>query len=199
MLTCLMSRTVDEKRPGELRDAIVHYLVKNGLTGLSLRPLAKALGCTPRVLLYHFGSKEKMVIEVLAQVRERQRTAFDQVEAPSFAEACLRVWERMSAPDSEPLFRLFFETYGVALRSPKIYRAFLHDTVEDWLQNIAEPLCREGWNLFEARAFATVVLAGLRGFMLDFCTTHDRNRLDHAVGLWLRGLDSMLPTDQKAL
>ena len=116
MLVCLMSRTVDEKRPGELRDAIVHYLVKNGLTGLSLRPLAKALGCTPRVLLYHFGSKEKMVIEVLAQVRERQRASYDQVEAPSFGEACLKIWERMSAPDSEPLFRLFFETYGMALR-----------------------------------------------------------------------------------
>ena len=199
MLVCLMSRTVDEKRPGELRDAIVHYLVKNGLTGLSLRPLAKALGCTPRVLLYHFGSKEKMVIEVLAQVRERQRASYDQVEAPTFGEACLKIWERMSAPDSEPLFRLFFETYGMALRFPKTYRAFLHDTIEDWLQNIAEPLCREGWSPREARAFATIVLAGLRGFMLDFCTTHDRNRLDHAVSLWLRGLDSMQPADRKAL
>lgn len=189
---------MDEKRPGELRDAIVQYLIKNGLTGLSLRPLAKALGCTPRVLLYHFGSKEKMVIEILGQIRERQRAAYGQVEAPSFAGACQAVWERMSAPDSEPLFRLFFETYGIALRFPKVYRAFLHDTVEVWLQDIAEPLCREGWNPLESRAFATIVLAGLRGFMLDFCTTHDRNRLDHAVALWLRGLDSMAP-DQKAL
>ena len=58
-----MSRPINEERPGELRNAIVHYLIKHGLNGLSLRPLAKALGCTPRVLLYHFGSKEKMVIE----------------------------------------------------------------------------------------------------------------------------------------
>ena len=59
-----MSRPINEKRPEELRNAIVRYLIKHGLTGLSLRPLAKALGCTPRVLLYHFGSKEKMVIEM---------------------------------------------------------------------------------------------------------------------------------------
>jgi len=189
---------VDEKRPGALREAILHYLIEHGITGLSLRPLARALKCTPRVLLYHFGSKEKMVIEVLSQIRERQRAAYDELEAPSFAAACHAVWERMSAPDSEPLFRLFFETYGIALRSPKIYRAFLHDTIEEWLQNIAEPLCREGWNPSEARAFATVVLSGLRGFMLDFCTTHDRNRLDQAVGLWLRGLDSIWPADQRA-
>lgn len=194
-----MSRTVDEKRPGELRDAIIRYLIEHGLTGLSLRPLAGALGCTPRVLLYHFGSKEKMVMEVLAQVRERQRAAYDQVAAPSFVEACLQVWERMSSPDSEPLFRLFFEIYGMALRFPKVYKAFLHDTIEEWLESIAEPLRRQGCDPDEASALATIVLAGLRGFMLDFCTTHDRNRLDHAVGLWLRGLDSTLPTQLRAL
>ena len=187
-----MSRPVDEERPGELRDAIVRYLIRHGLAGLSLRPLAKELGCTPRVLLYHFGSKEKMVIEVLAQIRDQQRIAYGKVEAASFAEACKTIWRRMSAPDSEPLFRLFFETYGMALRQPRLYKVFLRDTIEDWLRDIADPLCREGYDQREARAFATIVLAGLRGFMLDFCTTHDRKRLDHAVGLWLGTLDAML-------
>ena len=188
-----MSRPVDEKRPGELRDAIVQYLIRHGLAGLSLRPLAKALGCTPRVLLYHFGSKEKMVIEVLAQIRDRQRTAYDRVQAASFAEACKTVWKRMSAPDSEPFFRLFFETYGMALRQPRLYKVFLRDTIEYWLRDIADPLCREGYDRREARALATIVLAGLRGFMLDFCTTHDRKRLNRAVGLWLGTLNTLLP------
>ena len=188
-----MTRPINEKRPGELRDAIVRYLIKHGLAGLSLRPLAKALGCTPRVLLYHFGSKEKMVAEVLAQVRQRQRATYNQIEAANFAEACRAIWKLMSAPDSEPLFRLFFEIYGVALRHPRRYRIFLRDTMEDWLGLIADELCREGHPHAQARAFATIVLAGLRGFMLDFCTTHDRKRLDHAVKLWLGALDSMLP------
>jgi AcrR family transcriptional regulator len=187
-----MSRTVDETRPKELRNAIVQYLIGHGLSGLSLRPLAKALGCTPRVLLYHFGSKERMVIEVLAQVRERQRATYD-VEAATLAEACQTIWKRMSAPHSEPLFRLFFETYGMALRHPQLYKVFLHDTIEDWLGLIADELRHEGYRRREARAVATIVLAGLRGFMLDFCTTHDRKRLDYAVGMWLRTLDSTLP------
>jgi hypothetical protein len=50
----------------------------------------------------------------------------------------------------------------------------------------------------EAPAFATIVLAGLRGFMLDFCATHDRKRLDHAVGLWLRTLNTLLPTHNES-
>ena len=192
-----MGRSVDEKRPGQLRNAIVRYLIKHGLADLSLRPLAKALGSTPRGLLYYFGSKEKMVIEVLAQVRQRQAATYAQVEAASFAQACQIVWKRMSAPDSEPLFRLFFEAYGIALRRPQLYRAFLHHTIEDWLKFLADPLCREGYKPREARAFATVVVAGLRGFMLDFCNTHDRKRLDQAVGLWLRTLDTMLPDPKK--
>jgi len=194
-----MSRPVNEKRPRELRNAIVEYLIKYGLHGLSLRPLAKALGCTPRVLLYHFGSKEKMVVEVLAQIRQRQRVTYGRVGGASFVQGCQIIWKHMSAPNSEPLFRLFFETYGMALRHPRLYKAFLHDTIEDWLQLITDDLGRGRHQRKRARAIATIVLAALRGFMLDFCATQDRKRVELAVGLWLRSLDSMLRTRKGAL
>jgi hypothetical protein len=140
-----------------------------------------------------------MVIEVLAQVRQRQRATYSQVEGAGFAESCQNIWKRMTAPDSEPLFRLFFETYGIALRHPRLYKAFLHNTIEDWLQLMTDELGSERFQRKQARAIATIVLAGLRGFMLDFCTTHDRKRVDLAVRLWLRSLDSMLTTRKDAL
>lgn len=194
-----MTRPVNKERPQELRNAIVEYLIKYGLHGLSLRPLAKALGCTPRVLLYHFGSKEKMVVEVLAQIRQRQRAAYGRVEGASFVQACQIIWKHMSARSSEPLFRLFFETYGMALRHPRLYRAFLHDTIEDWLQLITDELPRGRRQRKQVRAIATIVLAALRGFMLDFCATQDRKRVELALGLWLRSLDSLLRTSKGAL
>jgi AcrR family transcriptional regulator len=192
-----MSRPVNEKRPEELREAIVRFLMKHGLADLSLRPLAKAVGSSPRVLLYYFGSKEKIVVEILAEVRRQQLASFGQIDAATFAEACQIVWKRMSAPDSEPIFRLFFEAYGMALRRPKQFKDFLRATVEDWLTLVAEPLVREGHTRRQARAFATVVLAGLRGFMLDYCNTGDRKRVDDAVGMWLDSLDSMLAAGKK--
>jgi AcrR family transcriptional regulator len=198
MIESLMSRPINEKRPEELRNAIVRYLIEHGLTGLSLRPLAKALGCTPRVLLYHFGSKEKMIIEVLAQVRRGQRVDYGGIEEASFTEGYLTIWKRMSAPDSEPLFRLFFEAYGIALRYPRLYKAFLHDTIENWLQLMTDEFQGERYQCKQAPAIATIVLAGLRGFMLDFCTTHDRKRVDEAVELWLHSLDSTLTTLKEA-
>jgi AcrR family transcriptional regulator len=193
----MVSRTVDPRRPKQLRNAIARYLVKHGLIGLSLRPLAKAVGSSPRVLLYFFGSKEKMVTEALAEIRQQQRAAYGAIDEETFAEACQIIWKRMSAPDSEPFFRLFFEVYGIALRRPDLYKSFLHDTVEDWVHLIADPLSREGHTRSESRAFATLVLAGLRGFMLDYCTTHDRKRVDRAVRLWLSGLDPLLANINK--
>jgi AcrR family transcriptional regulator len=181
---------VNEQRPEELLEAIAQYLTKHGLADLSLRPLAKAVGSSPRVLLYYFGSKEKMVARALAEVRKQQRAVYDTIQGASLGEVCRAVWKDMSAPESEPLFRLFFEVYGLALRRPQLYRDFLHATVEDWLEFAADSFRREGLGSKQARSLATVIVAGLRGFMLDFCATRDRKRLDSAVGLWLRAMDS---------
>jgi len=189
-----MSRTANEKRPQELRADIVRYLVKHGIADLSLRPLAKAVGSSPRVLLYYFGSKEKMLVDLLAEIRQRQRAAFNRVQSSTFVESCWQVWKQMSSDDSEALFRLYYEAYGIALRHPRRYREFLGSTIEDWLRFIANPIGAAGSSRAEARAFATVVLAGMRGFMLDYCTTHDRKRLDRAVKIWLRALEPLAPT-----
>jgi AcrR family transcriptional regulator len=187
-----VSRTVNEQRPEELRVAIVRYLTAHGLADLSLRPLAQAIGSSPRVLLYYFGSKEKMVVDILAEIRRQQVASFGEITGATFGEACRLTWKRMSAPDSEPLFRLFFEAYGIALRRPKLYKDFLLATIEDWVSLVAEYLCQKGHRRGDARAFATVVLAGLRGFMLDYCNTRDRKRMDHAVDMWAKSLDEML-------
>ena len=188
-----MSRTPSERRPAELKMAIVRYLALHGLSDLSLRPLAKAVGSSPRVLLYYFGSKENMVSEVLAEVRRQQASNYAEIHGRNLHEEYWMVWKRMSAPDSARMFRLFFEAYGIALRRPKAYRSFLRSTVEDWLRMIADPLWREGYTCDDARAFATVMLAGLRGFMLDLCNTGERKRVDRAVEMWLGGVDRLLP------
>jgi AcrR family transcriptional regulator len=191
-----VSRTINKARPAELSAAILQYLTRHGIGHLSLRPLAKAVGSSPRGLLYYFGSKEKMVIKVLAEVRQQQRTTYGQMQADTLEEEYREVWKHMSAPASEPLFHLFFEAYGLALRQPRVYKKFLRSTIDDWLAVILDPLLEEGYSRKQARALATILLAGLRGFMLDYCATHDRKRLDHAVNAWLRTLD-LIPRHHK--
>jgi len=187
-------RTANVERPGELLDAIVDHLIENGVSELSLRPLAKAVKSSPRVLLYYFGSKEDLVVKALARLRERQRGTYDRLKNAGFAsptDACRAIWRDMSTQRSEGLFRMFFEAYAMALRHPRRFSAFLNSAVEDWLSFLAEPLIGHGASKAEARAYATVVIAGFRGFMLDYCASRDRPRVDRAVELWLDAIDSI--------
>jgi AcrR family transcriptional regulator len=186
-----MARTANPKRPEALLDAIVEYLVTHGVADVSLRPLAHAVGSSPRVLLYYFGSKEDLVSLALARLRERQRASFARLKQSGAADpiaACRAVWRQLAAPQSEPLFRLFFQAYSMGLQEPQRFAEFLHHAIEDWLEFLSGPRIAAGESPREARAFATVVLAGFRGFMLDYCASHDRRRVEAAVELWLRSL-----------
>lgn len=189
-----MVRVADERRPQELLHAIVAYLVKHGVAELSLRPLAKAVGSSPRVLLYYFGSKEKLLATAIERLRERQRAGFDslrQAKYESPSDACRAIWKNMSAPGARAMFQLSLETYVLALRHPRQFRGFLNTSVEDWLIFLSSPMLAKGASLVEARAFATVVVAGFRGFLLDLCASRDRQRVDRAVEMWLQSLDAI--------
>ena len=189
-----MPRTVDESHRWALLDRIVDYVHAHGTADLSLRPLAKAVKSSPRVLLYYFHSKDELLAAVIARARERQRRLFERLrvqDSDSAVDVCRAVWSIMSSTKSEPAFRLFFEFYGLALQDPKRYAAFLRDAVNDWLVVIEQPYVRTGYGRDDARALATVVLAGYRGFMLDLCATHERARIDRAVDLWLTALGSL--------
>jgi AcrR family transcriptional regulator len=97
-----MARTPDETRRAELLDAVVDYVCAHGVAGLSLRPLAKAVDSSPRVLLYYFGSKEDLVTEVLEQAGARQRDLFERLR-------------------TRPLGALDHERTGVGARVPALF------------------------------------------------------------------------------
>jgi AcrR family transcriptional regulator len=188
-----MARTADDQRRVELLERIVDYVMENGLSDLSLRPLAEAVESSPRVLLYYFGSKEKLVAAVRAGAGERQRAIFDRLprNAASYRETVTAAWRAMSAPEHAPVFRLFFEVYGLSLQDPKRFPGFLQRAVNVWLDYLEPSALRDGYSKSDARAIATVILAGYRGFLLDLCATGERRRIDRAVELWIATLDSI--------
>lgn len=187
-----MTRTVDERRRVDLLERIVDYVAENGVSELSLRPLAAAVDASPRLLLYYFESKEALLTEILVAVRSRQRVAFAKLSdvRGSSGDVCRAAWRIMSDRKSEPLFRLLFEVYALALVDRKRFPDFLKHVVADWLDFLERPALAEGCSATRARAYATVVLAGFRGFMLDLCATRERARVDLAVNMWIEMLSS---------
>jgi AcrR family transcriptional regulator len=193
-------RTADEAHRADLLDRAVDYVCQRGLAELSLRPLAKALGTSPRVLLYYFGSKDAMVVEIVRRGRGRQRETMANLNLSAGlpARQVTRIlWRHYSSPQWEPLMRLFFEVYALALQDRSRFPGFLESAVEDWLAALEPCSTLPGFGRDGARAYATVMIAAFRGFLLDLCATRDRARIDRAVELWLQMLDAAQPMEQR--
>lgn len=196
-----MSRTVDEMHRRELLDRIVAYVYRHGVSDLSLRPLAAAVDSSPRVLLYYFGSKEEMIAQILGRAREAQRAEFANMmidEPDSPGSVCRAIWKVMSAPKVEPAFRLFFEVYGLAIQDRKRFAGFLKTVMHDWLIFLEAPRIAAGHSPEDARALASIIIDGFRGFMLDLCATHDRKRIDRAVEIFIALIASVSSTKELA-
>jgi AcrR family transcriptional regulator len=164
--------------------ATIDYVAEHGVSNLSLRGLAASIGTSHRMLLYHFGSKEQLLIEVIRAVEEEQRLLLVGVEVdPSLPPAeILRVmWKHISNPALWPNERLFFEMYGQALQHRAHTAGLLDDIVESWLEPIAALRRQQGVPDDVARAQARLDLAITRGLLLDLLATGDRAGVDAAI------------------
>src|SRR5262245_62078955 len=59
-----------------LLDAAIDHVAAHGIGDLSLRELAAAIGTSHRMLIYHFGSKEGLLVAIVDEVEARQRQLF---------------------------------------------------------------------------------------------------------------------------
>lgn len=77
-----MGRHPQPERRAALLDACTRHVLAHGLAGLSVASMASAAGTSPRMLIYHFNTKDQLVSEVLRDARRRQRALFDGLIEP---------------------------------------------------------------------------------------------------------------------
>jgi AcrR family transcriptional regulator len=179
---------IPSARQTELLELAYRYVLDHGLADLSLRPLAKAIGSSPRVLIYLFGSKEGLVRALLGRARADELEMLARMRAPGqqdhreLAEVAARLWGWLAAEDHRALLTLWVEGYGRSLTDPGgPWAGFARATVEDWLAvlRLAQPPADRDSDA--GRASRTLVLAVLRGALLDLLATGDADRTTAAV------------------
>ncbi len=190
----------ESARKAELVGRLLEYSAAHGLSNMSLRPLAAAVGSSPRVLLYFFGSKEGLIREVLATSRAHQMELVDRWlrEGEPPGEGSLeRLWQWLTDPAHTDVERLFFESYGRSLSDREgAWADFGKDSVADWLPLIVRMLTREHERDAPGNlATATLVLAVLRGLLIDLLATGDTQRVQSAFDL----LSQVLPAARREL
>ncbi len=164
--------------------AAVRHALAAGIADLSLRQLAAAIGTSHRMLLYHFGSREGLLVAVTQAVEEQQRAAL--LGAGTGPQDPRRSWERLSDPKLWPQERLFFELYAYALRGRPGTEGFLDGIVESWVGPVAAALVEAGADERTARADARLAVAVVRGLLLDLLATGDRAGVTEAFERYLR-------------
>lgn len=176
---------MDGKPPRQrLLDGAIEYTAQHGLADVSLRTLAAALGTSHRMLIHHFGSKERLWVEIVRSVEARQRDVLSDVlpdPGQPVAEAMRAWWRHISDPALWPNERLFFEIYGQALQGRAHTTELLDGIVEDWLEPATELNVSYGVPRNAARAHARLGIAVTRGLLLDLLATRDREAVDAAM------------------
>jgi AcrR family transcriptional regulator len=181
----------DSARKQELLEAAYKYVLRNGLADMSLRPLARQIASSPRVLLFLFGSKEELIRALLARAREEELRYLAELrdEHGSLAATGRDVWAWLADPSHRALLALWVEGYARSLLGePGPWADFGRDTVGDWLDLLAERQAAACGGV-GAEAERTLLLAVLRGALLDLLATGDTERLTRGVERHLRAVE----------
>lgn len=180
--------TTPSARQTELLEAAYRYALEHGLADLSLRPLAAAIGSSPRVLMFLFGNKDGLVRALLARARVDELAMLDRLQQASdeasidLVPAVEQVWEWLAAEEHRPLLRLWAEAYARSLVGPDgAWAGFARTTVNDWLAVLAACQPQPERDSEEGAARRTLALAVLRGALLDLLATGDEDRVTAAV------------------
>lgn len=102
------------------------HVLEHGLSGASLRPLAKAAGTSDRMLIYHFGNKEALIGELLTYLANAYSDALDEALPTGRADSrgdCLdAIAAATRAPQFAPYLALWWQIVAEASRGNAVYR-----------------------------------------------------------------------------
>ena len=176
-----------QSRKDKLVESLIAYLLDNGLADLSLRPLAAGTGTSARLLIYHFGSKEALLTEVLEAMQAHVQNSFVQlldnssVRRPSKPPLKL-LWNWAIADENYRYLKLLYELQILAIQSPDTYARYLDRTTDRWLDLALAAMSPS----LRTPAMATLCTAVFDGLFIELMISSDRKRTTQALDCFIQ-------------
>jgi len=167
----------------QLLQAVVEHFAEHGVGDRSLRSVAAAIGTSHRMLIYHFGSREGLLAEVVTTVEAGQRDAlatFTAQPGTEPREVVLRFWTTVSTV-ARRYGPLFYELTAHAMQEQTHAAPLRESLVEPWLEPLTDLLRRAGVDREDAAVRARLGLAATRGLLHDALLTGDFAQADAAM------------------
>jgi AcrR family transcriptional regulator len=178
-----------EARRRELLERVTDDLAVHGLVDFSLRRAARAAGTTHKVLLYHFDGADDLLAQAILELRRRRidnalAAALDRARGGSLATRVRAVWPALIGEES----RVLDQAIGLMMYDPARYAELGRGASQQYLPALLS-LLPEQWPDERKHEVAELVLATLRGFLIDRLTSPDGSGVDAGFAALIRALE----------
>jgi AcrR family transcriptional regulator len=158
-------------RRDELLDLITDHVLEQGLIGLTLRPVAAAVGTSDRMLVYHFGSRDELVAAVVTRTEDRAIAAVAALPPVQGVRAAVnRLWEAYQTDPLHGCMDIYVQAAATGLIGQEPYRTAVREANERWIAALRAYLVRCGAPRERIGRVVTLVDSSLFGFQLDLAT-----------------------------
>src|SRR6478736_3433283 len=161
----------------------------DGLVDFSLRRAARAAGTTHKVLLYHFDGAEDLLAQAIFQLRERRiGNALAAIaagpEGQTLAQRVRAVWPALLGEES----RVLDQAIGLMMYDPVRYAELGRGASQQYLPTVLS-ICPPEWTDQRKLQVAEMILASLRGFLIDWLTSGSTAGVESGFEALARALD----------
>jgi len=176
------------ERREELLDAAIDWLATNGVADMSLRPLASAIGSSPRLLIFHFKSKDSLLEAVMSELQRRLQESFSKMVAglpPPPRESPMKMFWRWATNKANlPHLRILYEAHFISLQNPGAFKDYLEKTPMAWTEIIESSLPES----VRSKAMATLCGAVFDGLIIEYIRSGDLRRTTQSLDLFIEML-----------
>jgi AcrR family transcriptional regulator len=178
-----------EARRRELLGLVVDDLAVNGLVDFSLRRAARAAGTTHKVLLYHFDGADDLLAQAIFRLRQRRiGNALAAVaagpEGQTLADRVRSVWPALVGEES----RVLDQAIGLMMYDPVRYAGLGRGASQQYLPPLLS-ICPQDWPEQRKLEVCEMILASLRGFLIDWLVSGDMTGVEAGFEALARALE----------
>jgi len=182
LLQSTVPRPVDYAKRDELLAAAGAILARTGVVDTSLRELASQLGTSARMLVYYFGSKEQLILEVLTREQRAAIPETDELDLPDSIAAhrkwCFEDWRECTRGERHNNLRVVLQVFGAACGVDSAYREYTWETLSLLTRNSRARLEAIGMPAHVAETRSRIALAAFQGLIIEYFTAADPTFVD---------------------
>ncbi len=181
-----MSRPTEPQKKQQLLERCLASAIETGVLDCSINAIAKKIGTSGRMLIYHFGSKQELERQLigLLEIRLREKLwSFQSVSlegADCLAEPLLEMWSHLTSPEMHGLLKLTMELNQRAMQGDSETRNFLKQESQMWIDSL--------FKLTSDKTLALCLFHLFQGAILDFLTTGNSQRGQQTIEAFTKTL-----------